>query len=229
MNPKQLDLRRLESPKSVPDRTGKAERALLFPGDGYLVVPDSPALDTDDAFTLAAWIKPTKISYYRWSGHQDREDNPTYPWGQRDASWGGHFIACKWDSQGANGDYIFAITPSGRLGLGVSNSARRYVADGLYTEKALAVGEWIHVASTFDRGEIKLYIDAKLQCTKKSTRVTHTNRREYSKDDIYIGDFWNNSPGIEDDYNFCGVIDEFCIFNRALSESQIRHLMSVTE
>jgi hypothetical protein len=115
-----------------------------------------------------------------------------------------------------------AITPSGRLGLGVSNRVRRYVADGLYTDQSLTVGKWAHVAGTFDHSEIKLYIDGKLQCTKRSTIVTHTNRREYSKDEIYIGDFWNQQF---DGYKFCGVIDEFCIFNRALPEREIQRVM----
>ena len=229
MDQRQLVLRQTDSPKCVKDRSANDGQAMSFPGNGYLIVPDDSELDTDDAFTLATWIKPTKIKYYRWSGHKDRKDKPTYPWGQRDASWGGHFIACKWDSQGANGDYIFAITPSGRLGLGVSNRVRGYVQDSLYTDKELAAGKWVHVASTFDRGEIKLYIDAELQCTKQSTLVTHTNRREYSKDDIYIGDFWHNLPGVGDEYNFHGAIDEFCVFSRALSEEQIKRVMSVTK
>jgi hypothetical protein len=122
-----------------------------------------------------------------------------------------------------------AITPSGRLGLGVSNRSRRYVQDSLYTDREIQVGKWVHVASTFSRGEIRLYVDGKLQCTKRSTIVTHTNRREYNRDDIYIGDFWHNSPDVDDEYNFHGAIDEFCIFNRALSEAEVQQVMRFTQ
>ncbi|MEK6239731.1 MAG: LamG domain-containing protein [Planctomycetales bacterium] len=229
MNAQPSRWRGAAAPNRVADRDGKPEQALAFSGDSCLIVPDRPGLDTDEAFTLAAWIKPTAIKYQRWIGHKDREDQPVYPWGQGDAAWAGHFIACKWDSQGSNGDYIFAITPSGRLALGVSNRSRGFVSDGLYTKKELAIGEWVHVAGVFDGGEIKLYVNGQLEQSKKSARVRYTNRREYVRDDLYVGDFWNHGPNVAVDYSFHGVIDELCLFNRALSASRITHVMNITK
>ena len=70
---------------------------------------------------------------------------------------------------------------------------------------------------------MKLYVDGNVEAEKQSAKITHTNRREYGKDDIYIGALWNNR------YNFRGVIDEVCIYNRALSEKEVHSLMRITK
>ncbi len=181
--------------KPAVDQSGRKDQAAEFPGKGYWIIPDTAALDTDDEFTIASWIKPTQITYTLWKGHRGRQDKPLYPWGHEQASWSGHFIACKWNSAGIHGDYIFAITPSGRLALSVSNSKPKFQSDALFTERTLEVGKWRHVSCSFDRGELKLYVDGKLHCKKQSTKIHHTNRKEYPKDDLYLGDFWLN-PGV---------------------------------
>lgn len=229
MDLNQLEYRRTRFPTCVKDRHGRADQAIQFPGKGYLLLRDHPKLDTDFQFTLSAWIHPTKVEYIRWKNPNQNEDKPTYPWGQYAASWAGHFIACKWDSQGSNGDYIFAITPSGQLAIGVSDREQAFVADSLCTKEEIPVNRWTHVATTFNRGKMKLFVNGSLVCEKRSQKVKRTNLFEYVHDDIYIGDFWNNAPGSESMYNFHGSIDEFCLFRKALTVEEIRHLMNVTD
>ncbi len=189
MNQLSASIQQHREVKSVCDQAGRKNQAAHFPGRGYWIIRDSLTLDSDEEFTIAVWIKPTRITYTYWKGHQGRKDKPIYPWGQERASWSGHFIASQWNSRGIHGDYIFAITPSGKLGLSVSNSTPKFQSDALFTPKSLNVGKWVHLAGSFDRGKIKLYIDGQLQCEKESKTIQHTNRQEYDYDDLYIGDF----------------------------------------
>ncbi len=86
------------------------------------------------------------------------------------------------------------------------------------------------MAGSFDRGKMKLYIDGRLQCQKQSAIIKHTNRQEYRYDDLYLGDFWFNPGGGADrDYNFHGSLDEFCLFNRCLTEQEIQKVMRITQ
>jgi hypothetical protein len=66
------------------------------------------------------------------------------------------------------------------------------------------------VAATFDRGDMKLYVNRESDAEKKSATITHTNHRVYDKDDVYVGALWNNL------YNFHASIDEVYIYNRGL-------------
>lgn len=230
MNSDQLRVRHTQFPSGTEDRDGRPDQAIHFPGKGYLILADHPLLDADHQFALAAWIHPTKIEYTLWQGHEGRKDRPIYPWGVPKSSWAGHFVCCKWDSEGSNGDYIFAITPSGRLGLGVADRDNRgFVWDSLVSIEKIQVDKWTHVAATFDHGYMKLYINGELVSEKRSLVVQHTNRSEYARDDVYIGDFWNNAGDSEPMYNFHGAIDEFCIFRKTLTNDEIRSLMNITQ
>ena len=215
-------LRRHADVKVAHDRNEKEGQAMQFSGKGFLVVPDAERLDTDDAFTLAAWIKPAEFVYVRLDEFKDRGDEPTYPWGEALARWDGHFIVAKWLSEGSHGDYLFAVTPSGQLGLGVSHYRSGYRWDAVHTDRILKLKEWSHVSATFDGGAMKLYINGQLEAERQSTTIPHTNRREYDKDDIYIGALWNNQ------YNFHGAIDEVCIYNRALKGDEIQLVRKLT-
>ncbi len=209
--------------KSAPDGDGNKGHAMRFQGRGYLIVPDAEQIDTDDQFTLMAWLKPSEIVYVKPAGSKDQGDEPVYPWGKDMARWDGHYIVAKWFSEAIHGDYLFAITPSGQLGLGVSDYRSGYRWDALHTKRTLKAQKWTHVAATFDRGEMKLYVDGKMEAEKRSTKVTQTSLDEYCNDDIFIGALWN------DRYNFRGTIDEVRIYNRALSQQEIALLMMIRE
>lgn len=208
--------------RTVQDRQGRKNHAVEFHSGGYLIVPDAEALDTDEQFTLAAWVKPSEFVPVLLPEMKEGEDELVYPWGKEMARWDGHYIVAKWLSEAIHGDYIFTLTPSGHLGLGVSDYSSGYHWDALHSKRPLKMQQWVHVAATFDRGEMKLFVGAKLVAEKRSTQVTQTSLREYGKDDIYVGALWNNR------YNFRGAIDEVCIFNRALSQQEINALSMLT-
>jgi len=205
-------------------------RSLSFPDAGSVVFGDCLKLDTDDRFTIMAWIKPRQIIARTWKSAEDQPQESSYPWGRYPASWAGHFIASKWLSVGQNGDFIFAVTPSCHLGLGVGNrSQSKFVFDALETTHPIETDCWTHVAASFQSGRICLYIDGELDCEKQSVTIRHTDRSEYVRDDLHIGGFWNKMRTNEGSlYDFDGRIGELCLFNRALTREEIKSIKRMT-
>jgi beta-galactosidase len=77
-------------------------------------------------------------------------------------------------------------------------------------------GEWHHVAGTYDGIELKIYVDGALAAT-----TAHVGTIGIQTHNLNLA---RNSE--EDDRFYDGVIDEVKIYNRALSHSEIRFLLS---
>lgn len=174
------------------DRHGRAKGAFLFDGrGGRVIVPDHDRLDTDDAFTLSTWVRPNRSRRYAQ-------------------------ILTKWMyTEAGNGDYILRIAPDRRPGLFVGFRETTHVEDFLATRSGIPMGAWTHVAATFDRGTICLYINGKLDATMVSATVKYTSRREYEHDYVTIGAKWDGK------YSLDGAMDEVAIWNRALSAEEV--------
>ena len=151
---------RLPAPaiKYTTDRHGQAGKAFRFGNtNDFVTVPDSKALDTDDAFTLSAWIQPSKSHH-------------------------GHLIV-KYGQVGIKSDYTVEFGGNGRIHLGVGSGTD---SQGFDSKAAPPIGKWTHVAITFDRGKIQFFLNGKLDASFTS-RIKHTNREEYDNDDVTIG------------------------------------------
>jgi hypothetical protein len=75
---------------------------------------------------------------------------------------------------------------------------------------------WMHVASTYDGGTFRLYLDG-LRVVEKTM---FTNRLLSAPNDLYIGNNFNaahNEP-------YQGAIDEVVLFSRALAADKIAAL-----
>ena len=179
------------------DRHGNRNAAFSFDGKkGFVIIPDSEALDTDESFTLSAWVKPRV-----W-----RVPNLDDP-----------LIVAKWDeTDPGTGDYYLCLEVDGRARCGVSQGKKNYVHDPLISKSVAPKNKWTHLAMTFDRGKMKLYVNGKLDASKVSATVKHTHREEYPHDDVIIGAGWNNQ------HNFDGAIDDVAIWGRALSAREVR-------
>jgi HEAT repeat protein len=174
------------------DRHGVACSALVFNRNGgRVVIPDSDRLDTDDEFTLSAWVVRT-----------------------HDGTRGGKIVN-KWQDTTREGDYALSMTDAGQACIVVANSAPKPQQDHIYSNTLAPKGKWTHVAATFDRGEIRLYINGIFDAGKNSTRIKHTDWKEYQHDEITIGALWDGKWG------FRGAIDDVRIYGRALSASEI--------
>lgn len=91
---------------------------------------------------------------------------------------------------------------------------------------SLEVGKFYHVVATYKSGVSKLYIDGILVDQKNRA---HTDGMLYNPYTILLGTYWEDNgyfivtePYKENVFN--GVIDEVCIYNRALTDNDIELL-----
>ena len=185
------------------DRHGKPKGAFLFDGRrGFIHVGDRAELDSDEAFTVSAWIRP---GAYRTRSHGS-------------AGIARKWFSSPWGGQPGHGDYMLILGTDGRVALHVCNSDQGYVSDSLTSESAVPKNAWSHVAGTFDRGTMRIYVNGQLKGEKTSTKVKFTTRKEYGHDDVTIGGLWDHAG------TFHGAIDEVRIYNRALHRGEIKRL-----
>ena len=166
------------------DRHGVARRAFRFDGADGHVTVP----DSDALDTDAAFTISTWIKSKTNRGH----------------------LFVKWG--GALADYSLEMTNGGRVMLIVCGTNR--AEDKLITDAAVTVDRWTHVAATFDKGRMGLYIDGKLAAAKTSATVKSTCTKEYDGDDVGIG-------GHDGGTTFGGATDEPALWNRALSAEEI--------
>ena len=156
--------------------------------DDFVNVADNATLEVTSQFTLEAWIKPNDLS-----------DN--------------HQIISKFGSAG-NWAYQIGVTgPSaGSLRSDISGNGTNF--DTLFAPaNLLTPGEWAHVATTFNAGNWKLYVNG-VEVASKQSSITS----------IYSNG--PTTPSIGRDpvgyQYFPGLIDEPSIYNRALSGTEIQ-------
>ena len=175
---------------------GQVGQAFSFDGvDDFVLVPDSSSLDLSTQFTLAAWINPSSL--------------------QSEPTQGG--IISK-GAPGGNG-YQLGITNSNTaIFCQFNGPGEPWATNSLLAalSSAIAVGQWSHVACTYDNADLKIYEDGVLVGTlfigSKSVVDSASNLR-ISSDDT------NN-------VFFQGLIDEVEIFGRALSTEEIQSIFT---
>jgi FtsP/CotA-like multicopper oxidase with cupredoxin domain len=174
-----------------PSRTseGRFGGALIFDGiDDLVRVADSSSLDIT-RMTLSAWVKPSALTGWRSVLLKER---PT-----TGLAYG------LYANSNVNGPGATIRTATGTADQTATSAAR------------LSVGEWHHVAGTYDGAVLQLYVDGALA---RSTAVT--GNIAGSGRPLFIGgnEFWGEW--------FAGVIDEVRIYDRALTAAEIQADMS---
>ena len=89
----------------------------------------------------------------------------------------------------------------------------------LNTTSALTMNKWIHVAVTIDSESVKLYLDGVLNAESNAFTI---NPLQFKPALNYIGRSQFSDP------LFNGFIDDFRIYNYALSASEIEKISSLT-
>jgi hypothetical protein len=188
---------------------GKEGLALQFSGEenkNYVEVPDHPSLNPQDEITCAAWIysddyKPTGgiISKYIGAGNQRSYDLHMH-----------HDTALAINT---------ACSSNGAYQIGTSTTVVNTDPD------IVANGEWSHVAMTFKAGDfLRIYVNGKLSAETQAgatESLFDNNVPLLIGTDFQIGGAHNGQPR-----EFTGIIDEVVIFNRALSEDEIKLVMA---
>lgn len=165
--------------------------ALEFDGvDDYVRVEDIGNFDFTNTLTLEAWVKPNSVAATGSfkgiiSGRQSSNPNSTGGWivniNKDDAS--------KWALSICTPSCNVATSPIG----------------------SLIVGEWTHIAATYDGSTIKIYQDSTL-----IDSTPHTGDVSYSTY-LFIG-AWGSA--------FSGIIDEVRVWNVARTQAEIQSTMN---
>ncbi|MEM6992820.1 MAG: LamG domain-containing protein, partial [Myxococcota bacterium] len=172
---------------------GPVGSAGVFDGiDDYVLVPHHPSLETPDGFTAAAWIRLESLP-----GTQRSFLTKTFGTGVSN-SWELYFF------DGQQGRVLFSmVTEAGE----VSANA---------TEPAI-VGEWFHVAGTWDGSDMRLWIDG---INVASSRIGSLSMDDHP---VLIGVDDDNDAFGYDGY-FDGGIDDVRLYQRALTAEEIAEL-----
>jgi hypothetical protein len=182
---------------------GKYGKGLNFPVQGaYAVAPDSASLDIAKAITLAGWINYP----------------PNANWECIVNKWAWNFSG--WSLQTMNANNVH--TSMWINGFKAELTGPTIIKDNT----------WHHIASTYDgtKDGIKLYVDGKLDA-----QGGDVGKSGYSGD-IDVNDYWlglgvqggwisSNQVQGGNDWTV-GTVDEIVVYNRALSQDEIKNLMS---
>jgi chitodextrinase len=162
--------------------SGRFGRALSFNGSNSMVtVNDSASLDVTGAMTLEAWVYP-QGSLSDWRTILMKEQ--------------------------AGSDVYYIETVGGQMVGDVYVGGSKH---NTYSDTAIALNTWSHLAATYDGANLRIYINGTLAHAATSL----TGNIQTSTGALRIG---GNS--IWGEY-FQGLIDEVRIYNRALSSTEI--------
>ena len=167
---------------------GKVGQAFSFNGTSSsdVVIHPRPELKFTTQFSLEAWIKPTDVGNYRQ--------------------------IFSWLAVAPDQSYQLGLAPNGALRMDISGDGIVYNAV-ISTNGALTANTWAHVAGTFDRGALKLFVNG-VQIASATSAITS----------IFTGTTYNMYIGTTPlgQQRFDGLIDELSAYNRALSASEIQ-------
>ncbi|MFB6216415.1 MAG: LamG domain-containing protein, partial [Candidatus Aenigmatarchaeota archaeon] len=168
---------------------GKRGAALKFDGsDDYVDIPNGENLVSgESSLTLSAWVKTDSIN----SGHP------------------GIIVA---QSSGGNQIGIFQHNGNYYYELGTTGDTTNRIGSG----EPVELGEWTHVALTWDGSKMKEYINGKYTGRSTSTGGSETD----SMQNLNIGR-WSGGPD-----HFDGKIDDVRIYPYALSQEQVKQVMN---
>ena len=188
---------------------GKIGSALQFSGEensNHVEVPDSPSLNPKTEISCAALIYSDEfkrtggiISKYIGAGNQRGYDLHMF-----------HDL-----DRSVNG----ACSSNGIYQVGVSTTAINTDAE------VITDGEWAHVAMTFKAEDfLRIYVNGELKAEAEAGATESIFDNEVSLligTDFELGGNHNGQPR-----EFTGIIDEVTIFNRALSDDEVKQVMN---
>ncbi|MFC1712503.1 LamG domain-containing protein [Candidatus Poribacteria bacterium] len=176
---------------------GKFGDAIEFTGAGYVEVPASDSLNSiGDEITIAAWIKFTDLT--AWARIITR----------------GVF------QDKDNLQFILASTDKPEfVNLELHSKGQTFA---IWNQQVLEQDVWHHIAYTSDGAQLKLYVDGALKTSGGSGKPLN----KLEDQSLFFGSGINapgGAPGSAQ--KFKGAMDEVAIFNKALSEDEVKELL----
>ena len=189
------------------DRFGNANSAYSFDGvDDYILVADSPTLDFSSShLSVSAWVNPaafTRGTYERivgrWNSSWEEDEREFYL------------------GLDPSDTFAFSMHPDGTESLGTHVH--------LTSTTTLMLGEWVHVAGTWDGATARVFVNG----TEQSSAPYSLGMIDGTKP-LFIGSDDNIDAPAPWYYNFDGLIDDVYIYDRALSGPEVFTLATVPE
>ncbi|WP_334114126.1 LamG domain-containing protein, partial [Paucihalobacter sp.] len=193
----------------VDDGNGNLETTYDFDGTKYIT------------FGYAPQIEVVRSIYFNGtSDFVDMEDklnlNPSgftiSAWINRDPTDAGRSVIVSKRNVGFTNGYELAILGDDRIRMRWFNGVNQNISSNTVIPR----GEWHHVAVIYNGTEVSLYIDGVRDVS--TSRIAPVPTNEY----FYIAAGGKNNP----ENFFRGNIDEVRIWNRALTEAQLRFIMN---
>jgi hypothetical protein len=171
---------------------GKVGQSFSFnaSANSGVIVPAAPSLNPTDAITLDAWVRP--------------------------ASYPNAAPAIMWKDTDVSGDhqYLLAIAYDGTTGVAHCNIR----GVGSLVGGSVPLDVWSHVACTYDRQALRLFVNGIQVASASATQPIPT-----SSSNLAIG-----KEDLRTDRNFDGLIDEAELFNRALTPVEIQAIFNAS-
>ncbi len=185
---------------------GALGEAIVLNGNNYVEVPSSPSLNITDEITL--------VSHVRWTIDPDDGDG-----------WAN--ILCKLSNGGEPQTRTSYRIQHGCWGLdnnifefAIQTNGYTYLPRniGLWRKKLVEQDRWYLVVATYNGSQMELYINGEKEYSKSASGQLQPSDEQ----PLYIG--CADPSSTNNARYFTGYIDEVQIYNRALSESEVRSL-----
>jgi hypothetical protein len=119
-----------------------------------------------------------------------------------------------------NREYAIGLSPDSLLSFQINNYGSRIECSSTYSADTIREGKWYHIVGTWDGIAQKIYINGEL-VNIKYPKISIKNLDS----DLFIGTY----GGDINKYDFKGAIDDVLIFNRVLSEEEVKILYNSGE
>ncbi len=174
------------TPLLAPGRLGAS---FLATGSNHLEQADSPDLEPE-LLSVEAWVKPDEVPL----------EGETRRW-----------LVSKNSDEWTQGHYALLLNKD-QPGVYLNNLGGREHVVSLFAEKHhLAVGEWHHLAFTYDGKQLLLFVDGELAAETSVGQTRHAGNGKLNlgrRPDGFV--------------SFRGCIDEARVFSRILSREEVR-------
>ncbi len=171
--------------------------SLALANRAYAKIPFSSDFNSQE-FTLALWLKPTGPGENGGGTLISKSGRPDT----------GVFL-CSW--------WLGWASPSGKV-IGLVVHDYSISAKSVTSTTSIAIGQTAHAALTFDGTTLRLYINGSLD----KQEPYGFSGVYFSTEDVMIGAFNANTGYTFNRYD--GTLDDVCVWNRALSESEVAGL-----
>lgn len=193
----------ISDPANVSFVSGKVGNALKFNGTekrATVTVPKSASLMFEDQMTVSYWVRLDNYTGMNGNGTTVLQ--------------GIHAVFSKdRDTNGLMYNYIATDTKTNRFG--VDNKFSSNTGD-------YSLGNWVHIAYVVSGNSITAYMNGN-QVDYRSAE-TAINFASSNNAPLYIGRFQHN-----DYYPLNGALDDFRMYNRALTSAEIQSLYRLGE